>query len=147
MSTAKEYYKSYRANVIFDALNVKLNEVIKGFEPKSLFEFGCGTGKNLTPFLGSGCNVVGLDISYMNMAHCFSNQLPMIILSDETLLPYLDGFDVVFTCSVLDHIPEVGRIIEELKRMSRKAVVLAETNSKQDNYYYPHDYGTLGFKP
>jgi len=134
--TEKDYYRNYRADPTLWPLNHKLIELILSFQPSSVFEFGCGTGKNL---LGLP-NPVGLDISYQNLACCFVNKLPNVVLGDETMLPHLANFDVVFTCSVLNHIMKIDEILTEFKRICKKVVVLAETNSREDALYHRHEY-------
>lgn len=108
-----------------------------------MFEFGCGQGKNLKrikPFVDV---VHGIDVSVP--AILIAKQfIPFAEVGDENTLKYVGQYDVAFTCSVLDHIPEIGGIIEELKRIA-PAVILLETNSVQGRYYYPHDYESYGF--
>lgn len=73
-------------------------------------------------------------------------ELPCLVCSDETYLRNLVNIDVVFTCSVLDHIELVEEIIGEFKRICNKAVLLAETNDIPEKFYYPHNYESYGFK-
>ena len=143
----KVYWRTYRADYPMGELNFKLMELIMEYRPKRVFEFGCGTGKNLV-FLREKlkCDVVGLDISYQNIAHCFVNHLNNSILGDESMLPYLSGFDITFTCGVLDHIPNIEGITFQLQRMASNAVLLGETRSKSDNHYYIHEYEDYGFQ-
>lgn len=140
----KEFYRNYRADNKRAELNEALTEIIKAEAPGSVFEFGCGSGKNL---IALDCVVCGLDISLVNVltAH-LNNNLPFVVVGDETHLGHFRNFDVSFTCSVLDHILDIDKIIDDLKAMTNYAVVLAETNDVVGPYYFRHDYESYGFR-
>jgi hypothetical protein len=87
-----------------------------------------------------------MDVSWLNITHAFTKGLRFLVLGDETHLRHLCNFDVVFTVSVLDHIEDVGGVINEFKRIANKSIYLAETNDVPGQYYYPHDYESYGFK-
>lgn len=144
MTEAKAFYRTYLADDGVGPLNLKLAELIKAEHPTSVFEFGCGTGKNLK-LLG---NVVtcGMDVSPSNIicSH-YRNDRPFVMIGDESHLGHLQSFSVAFTCSVLDHIELVSRIISELKSIA-PVVFLAETNDVPAKFYYPHNYEEFGFK-
>lgn len=147
MKSAKEFYKSYRADNQISPLTFELGRLIMEEKPGEVFEFGCGSGKNLRQFDRMGIVTFGLDISILNVIEAqLTNDLPFVALGDETHLGYLTGFDVSFTCSVLDHIKDIDKIISELKRITRKVIYVAETNDTPGKYYYPHDYESYGFE-
>lgn len=142
MQTTKEFYRNYLADDNFSDLSKKLVQVLQAEEPNHVLEFGCGTGKHLGYFNDG----VGLDISFINITHAHvKKEASALILGDETHLRHLCNFDVVFTCSVLDHIEDISGIIGEFKRIANKSVILAETNSFEGNHYYKHDYENHGF--
>lgn len=142
--TAKAFYKNYLADNLVSDLSLKLAELIKLEKPNSVFEFGCGTGKNLK--LLDPIVTCGLDVSPQNVtvAH-YRNERSFAIIGDETNLGHLANFDVAFTCSVLDHIEDINRIIKELKRIA-PVIFLAETNDVPGEFYFPHDYESFGFE-
>lgn len=154
MKTAKEFYRTYQADYKIAQLNIQLAKLIAEETPQHVLEFGCGSGKNLqlisqillyagdVPFLAETC---GIDISLVNIIKGFAHNLPFLIYGDETNLRHLCNFDVTFTCSVLDHIPDIDGIIAEFKRIANKSIFLAETNDVPAEYYYPHDYESYGF--
>lgn len=150
MKTPKEYYQTYLADNTMMELNWALIAHIKSQQPVHAFEFGSGSGKHLKALREAGIVSMGLDISFLNLIHSHTkNDNPALILGDESYLRHLCNFDVVYTCSVMDHIPhdQFEGIIGELKRIANKAVILAETNTLyMGEYYYPHDYEALGFK-
>lgn len=143
---AKEYYKSYQADDNLSDLSKQLLWLIEKENPNHVFEFGAGTGKHLSYLNQKGICTIGLDISFLNCITAISrHELPFIMRGDETHLRHICNADIVFTCSVLDHIPEVGGIIDEFKRIANKTVFLCETQDEVGQYYYSHDYISFGF--
>lgn len=146
MSDSKEFYRNYLADNDTSELSIRLFDEINILNPNHILEFGCGTGKH-SDLAYHDCNYCGLDLSLQNVIHAMvRNDCPMVIKGDETNLRHLCNFDVVFTCSVLDHIEEVEAIIGEFKRIANRAIFLAETNDVPDRFYYPHDYESMGFQ-
>lgn len=144
--TPKQFYSTYQADDTLAELNRRLLEEVKKYSPVHALEFGCGSGKHLTQTALPQVVTGGLDISFLNIITARTrNSLPFLILGDETHLRHLCNFDVVFTCSVLDHIEQVDGVVRELQRIANKAVIIAETNDVPAPYYYPHDYESLGF--
>jgi 2-polyprenyl-3-methyl-5-hydroxy-6-metoxy-1,4-benzoquinol methylase len=142
---SKNYYKTFKAKDAINELNLKLIELVKSYDPVSVLDFGCGTGKNLA-LINQDVLRIGIDISAANVRVANTrHKLPLVVCGDETLLTTLGKVDVVFTCSVLDHIEDAFPIIADLKRLARKAVIIAETNDIVGRYYFPHDYDVYGF--
>lgn len=105
-----------------------------------------GSGKHLAVLDNTRIATIGIDISMMNVIRAKAkHELPCVVCSDETYLRNLVNIDVVYTCSVLDHIEYIDDIIVEFKRICNRAVLLAETNDVVGNYYYPHNYESFGF--
>lgn len=141
---AKSYYRSYIANNIVSPLNEKLIQDILSYNPKSVLEFGCGVGKNLELLKGKVDEHLGIDISAKAVEIARKKNLN-VMNTDEVSLKTIRNYDIVFTCSVLDHVEDIGNIVNELKRIANLAIVIAETNTKVGRFYYPHDYESLGF--
>lgn len=145
---SKQYYGAYLADNNLSKLSHQLIGYILNTNPTFVLEFGCGTGKNLKKLTEKNNNIkpFGIDISPLGILHGnIKNELPYLAIGDEDWLPRFSYMDVVFTCSVLDHIENVGPIIKEFKRIG-KHVFLAETNDVPGDFYYPHDYESYGFK-
>ncbi len=142
----KDFYRNYQADNIVDELDQQLVKEILSFDPKSIFEFGCGSGKNLqlVKQKKSDIETCGLDISIVNVFQAHVNGVDSVIRGDERHFPGR-SFDVVFTCSVLDHIEDIHNVIGNFQTMAKKAIILAETNSFENNFYYKHDYESYGF--
>ena len=127
-----------------------MNEIMYGFiaaqNPKSVFEFGANAGRHLSrlkEYLGVEVN--GIDISRRAVKAALNVYKVDVQLKDETYLPEIKEHDIVITNSVLCHIPEIIPIVKELKRIG-KMVVIVETNTKEQGYYFRHSYEVLGFK-
>lgn len=148
LDTIKKFYKNYNNGHIIYQGNKDVIKIINRQKPKKVFEFGCGTGKNLN--IVSADYRFGIDISVpaINEGKKFYPDIKLL-LADETLLPKIndDFFDVSFTVSVLDHInsPTCEIIIEQLKRLSKK-VYLVESNDKWQPLCFAHDYESMGFE-
>jgi trans-aconitate methyltransferase len=144
----KDFYRNYQADNIIDVIDIALVSCIEEFEPANVFEFGCGSGKNLALLKKNNPNVetYGMDISIVNVMQSHLNGVDCVIRGDERYMPN-SKFDVCFTCSVLDHIPHenIEQVIGNLVSMSRKAVVIGETNELEGNFYYKHDFESFGF--
>lgn len=143
---AKRFYQDYLADNTISHLSEELLLLIKQDRPESVLEFGCGTAKHLKA-LPNVQFKLGIDVSLNNMIHAHvKNELNYLVLGDEDILTRLQDFDVVFTCSVLDHIENIGDIIQHMQRIANKAIYLAETNDTPGPLYFPHEYERYGFK-
>ena len=143
---AKRFYQDYLADNGISALSEELLLLIKQDRPESVLEFGCGTAKHLKA-LPNVKFKLGIDVSLNNLIHGHvRNDQNYLVLGDEDILPRLQLFDTVFTCSVLDHIEHVGSIIVEMKRIAQKSIYLCETNDTPGELYYPHNYEEYGFE-
>jgi len=147
MTDPKQFYANYQADTIIDAVDTELAKRVLSYLPKSVFEFGSGSGKNLQLIKHNApdCETWGLDISIVNVFQTHCNGADCTIRGDERHIPKRH-FDVVFTCSVLDHIEDIKNIVSHFKQIARKAIILAETNSFSENFYYQHDYESYGFE-
>lgn len=101
----------------------------------TIFEFGCNVGANLAE-LQHVYEVSGSDISPRAVR---AKKVQHVKLGGtEVLETYSDNaFDLVFTCSVLCHIP--ANVEREVVRIGKKAL-LVETQEKSDINYWGHEY-------
>jgi SAM-dependent methyltransferase len=147
----KQFYKNYIADDKLDEIDKAISEIIVNhFAPTSVFEFGCGSGKNLM-LIKNAIPVIetcGQDISPMNCLNAHLRGVDSVIIGDERHMP-MRKFDVCFTVSVLDHIPpeNIEQVIGNLQAMANKAVVIVEANLQDpENFYWDHNYFQWGFK-
>lgn len=141
----KEYYRKYVADDETKEIHKTLAKMIMAETPNSVCEFGCGTGKNLRML--NVDDKIGIDVSEEAIKIAKAKGVFAIVGDETELFKFPAGrFDVIFTVSVLDHIPNVEVIISEFKRVAKKAIFLLETNDVPFKFYYPHDYESYGFK-
>ena len=103
---------------------------IVDLSPKTVFEFGCNAGRNLLLVrdLNQSIHLSGIDINQDSIEFGKKNNRLDLTAGDETYLQQLDDnqVDLVFTVSVLDHVPDFKSIAKELIRISKKNLVLFE---------------------
>lgn len=111
------------------AWSVELAELFAARAPRSVFEFGCNAGKNLLTVRERlpKCFLAGIDINAQAIEVARKSKLRASV-GDEKLLELFPNraFDICFTVSVLDHMPEPAAALRELARMSAKALYLLE---------------------
>jgi len=146
--TPATYYKSYQADDKISALSERLITEIMEFNPVHVLDMAAGTGKHLKMLHELGVVTFGIDISPVNVAIAiFKHGLPSFALGDHSYLRFCTNYDVVTTCSFLDHVEFIDDIINEFKRICNKAVVLAEPQHHEPElFYWSHDYESFGFK-
>jgi len=124
--------------------------------PKSVFEFGCGEGRNLQLLKdrrGNDIeererkfNLFGIDINPNAIKKGQDNELNVLV-GDESYLNKIktDSFDIALCYSVLNHIPgDITSIIKNLKRISKYVILYEIIDVRGSNQFY-HDYVALGF--
>ena len=91
----------------------------------SLLDVGCGNGF-FTYHFAKICQVTGLDFSKQMLALNPHNRL---VCGQAENLPFADNsFDVVFCSSLLHHLPQPAKAVEEMKRVARSYVIVSEPN-------------------
>ena len=150
----KEHYKTTQHLFALDpyAVRDKILEYLISLKGGSYFEFGCNCGFNLnylseripfdTSFYGIDINQFAIDYGKKN----FGLRLDQGDEKSLYTIPH-NSFDVVFTSSVLCHIPKIDDIILNLKRITRKHLVCMESNVDEEPNFWKHNYEQFGFKP
>lgn len=104
-------------------------EILK-LKPRSVLEFGCNVGRNLLTLLEyePTLTVRGVDINAEAVAFGRKERGLDLSHADESFLQGQpnDAFDVIFTVSVLDHVPDPKLILTEMVRVARRGVLLLE---------------------
>jgi SAM-dependent methyltransferase len=102
----------------------------RDLEARSVLEFGCHVGRNLAAIRDAAPDVrlVGLDINAEAVRFGRDeSELDLRVGDERTLGEFADGeFDLVFTVSVLDHIPDIAAVCRELVRVAARNVFLLE---------------------
>src|SRR5580765_4557008 len=107
-----------------------MTDQVLSLRPRSVLEFGCNVGRNLFALRerATGLILKGVDINAEAVA--FGRQERGLDLSqaDETFLQAqaTDAFDVIFTVSVIDHVPNPKPVLTEMVRVARLGVLLLE---------------------
>ena len=90
-----------------------------------LLDVGCGNGFFSLPF-GRICRTVGVDFSEKMLSQ---NPLPDKCQMDAAHLSFQDfAFDITFCHALLHHVEDPAAVLREMKRVSRRYVVVLEPN-------------------
>jgi len=91
----------------------------------SLLDIGCGNGF-FTYYLEKSFDTVALDFSYSMLKR---NTSKMKLCGSAAELPFKNrSFDITFCSNLLHHLDEPDIAISEMKRVSRKYVIISEPN-------------------
>jgi len=94
---------------------------------RRVLEVGCGTGLILQRVAPHAAEAVGIDLSPGMLETARARGLD-VHEAPATALPFEDGrFDLVYSFKVLAHVPEIGKALEEMARVTAPGgTVLAE---------------------
>ena len=130
-----------------------LIEEINTFQPQSVLEIGCGYGPNLFWLSKKlpNAKIEGIDINpkeiekgieYLEESSIYSTEfIRLSVGSANCLQQFKDkSFDVVFTDAVLMYInpDEIKRVIQEMIRITKKAIIIVDWYSKGPDTYNSH---------
>jgi ubiquinone/menaquinone biosynthesis C-methylase UbiE len=97
-----------------------------------LLDVGCGNGF-FSYYFDQACEVVGVDFSQKMLV---KNPIARKCLMDAAHLSFQDfAFDVVFCHALLHHVEDMDAVITEMRRVSRKYVVILEPNRNNPLMY------------
>ena len=123
---SKEFFEEFdRSMERWDYKNELIDWIASQFPGGKLLEVGCGLGQDLSKFAGRGMNVTGIDLA-PSVAHMAQLHLEAYGFEGETMqgnaeaLQFADGnFDVVYSCGVLQHTPNIQQAIDQICRVTR----------------------------
>ncbi len=96
----------------------ELRAILPNVAGKRVLEAGCGTGLLLDPVSQVAEQAIGVDLSFGMIQHARTRGLN-VVQGDLTNLPFSDDqFDVIYSCKVLAHVPDIGRVLTELDRVT-----------------------------
>lgn len=122
---------------------------------RSVLEFGCNAGRNLHYIRKTfpHTTIRGIDLNEKAVLRGraeFDFSEDELTIGDEHSLESIpsESYDVVFTMSVLDHLPDPGRALSNLIRIARLHILLIEfaldefgkIEGKIVSYSYSHNY-------
>jgi SAM-dependent methyltransferase len=91
---------------------------------KRVLEIGCGIGADAVEFAKHGAEYVGVDLSGESIAlaqkrfEVLGLDGQFIQASGDDDLAYLGKFDLVYSCGVLHHYPDINRVIENIHSLT-----------------------------
>lgn len=104
-----------------------LADRIADFHPGAVFEFGCNVGRHMRAIAERlpGTSVSGVDIHLPAVQEARRKGLD-VMLGDEYTLPLIPRrfFDVAYTVSVIDHLPDPRLALQELDRIATVLVLV-----------------------
>jgi ubiquinone/menaquinone biosynthesis C-methylase UbiE len=124
---SREYFVEFdRAMERWDYKNRLIDWIASEYRNGTLLEVGCGLGQDLAKFAGCGLAVTAIDLA-QSVASMASKHLAAyglrgsILQGDAQALSFPDDtFDVVYSCGVFQHIPNIQHAVDEVYRVLRK---------------------------
>jgi SAM-dependent methyltransferase len=107
----------------------RVSELVASERPRRVLEVGCGEGIVLAALAARlpDARFDGLELDDTALEHARA-RCPgaRLVRGDACALPFEDrSFDLVICLEVLEHLPEPGRALRELKRVARSGCLLS----------------------
>jgi len=120
--------RSHEHPVIVSYVLPKIN-VLKNYvnlnKQTRLLDVGCGNGF-FTFYFDKICDTCGVDYSEKMLQ---LNPIKNTFLMDANDLKFEDNsFDVVFSHALLHHVEDIDKVIQEMRRVSKKYIIILEPN-------------------
>lgn len=116
-----------------------LDQVMSGpAAPRSVLDLGCGSGDSVDLFRGHDPAVdwVGADIGDSQEALARRRTDATFVTYDGRGLPFADrSFDLVYSCQVLEHVPDIPGHLREIARVLRPGGTLIGSTSQLEPYH------------
>jgi ubiquinone/menaquinone biosynthesis C-methylase UbiE len=130
-------------HALIDDLEISL--VARYGTGRDVLECGCGTGLLLERFAEFARTAKGIDLSPGMLARAKERGLD-VTEGSVTELPFADAsFDVTCSFKVLAHVPDIGRALHEMARVTRPGgVVLAELYNPMSFRGFAKRFGPAG---
>lgn len=133
--TASRYDTMHKHEGVDDpATRSLILSVLRSLEIRSLLDVGSATGRGLKDFASAlpGALVCGVEpvaaLVQEGVAAGNGESVSLLQGSGEAL-PFADGsFDVVSEFSILHHVPQPSKVVREMLRVARRAVVIVDSN-------------------
>jgi len=124
---SKEYFLQFdQAMERWEYKNRLIDKIASEYRSGTLLEVGCGLGQDLAKFAKRGLTVTGIDlapsVALMARKHLEAYGLKGDVFqgNGEDLQFSDDKFDVVYSCGVLQHTPNIQQAVDEIYRVTRK---------------------------
>jgi SAM-dependent methyltransferase len=114
-----------RRNMNYRNYNLELTNKFGILPGMKVLDAGCGYGNFLQAVNESGAHAYGIDIAPEPIRHCLNNIDGEFRVASLDRLPYLSqSFDAVTCMGVLEHEENKHAVLYELRRVSKKRVVI-----------------------
>ena len=111
-------------NYVMPRINL-LKKFVNIDKTTTLLDVGCGNGF-FTYYFDKICNAVGIDYSERLIK---SNPAKKTFVMDANNLDFPDNsFDIVFANALLHHVDNIDRVLQEMRRVSKKNVIILDAN-------------------
>lgn len=133
--TASRYDTMHRHEGVDDAEGRKLIlSILRPLEIRSFLDVGSATGRGLKEFAAElpralVCGVEPVRALVQQGVAAGNAETVSLLQASGEGLPFADAsFDVVSEFSILHHVPEPAKVVGEMLRVARKAVVIVDCN-------------------
>lgn len=112
-----------REQVIVSALQRDVGRL----EGLRLLDVGCGTGRVLAALEEEGLSVCGLEVQLEGLRYARKRTNAPLICLDAIDMPFVEQFDVVSLCDVLEHVEDELALLRSCKKALRAGGLLLVT--------------------
>lgn len=137
----KSIFNPIEQKRVYNKLKYAIKTIKTDSNPKIAFDYGCGTGNLTNHLIEIGVHTVSADISekFLNMVekkHSNSGLIEILKVNGQDLSNIPDhSYDLVATYSVLHHVPDYLKIIEEMIRILKPGGVVYLDHEVNDTYW------------
>jgi len=122
----RHFWLRSRNRIIAAWVKLLTSELTTGFR---VLEVGCGTG-NVLRVLDQACpngTVVGMDLFAEGLKYAQERTSAALVQGDMHRPPFASQFDIIGLFDVLEHLPDDGQVLRDLKGMLREGGALLLT--------------------
>ena len=127
--TSKKYFR-FSTRRIMGIFIKKILIHLKKNNPKIILDVGCGTGY-ITDIINRSMdvNIICCDMNSNRISFAKTQFDLETIIADITHLPFKNSsFDTVLAIEIIEHLPTLESAINEIKRVSKKNVIITVPN-------------------
>ena len=127
MAIHLKFLKSNCRKILYNLGRYRAKKVLRNIEPYlkkdySILDFGSGSCNILEILRRKNYNVIGIDINNLSLVPDIS---PVIYCGSK--LPFKENqFDLVLIISILHHIPNPDQVLQGLKNVSKKILIVED---------------------